>query len=73
MMTITPIPVFDAMLKGDKSVGTSVLHNIPLLNAIPDAYVARVNYFTLLGVYFSTDLNWKHRVDFMLNKVAKRI
>ena len=47
--------------------------NIPMLNAMNDVSIASVNCFKLLGVYFSADLNWKHHVDFMLNKVAKRI
>ena len=49
------------------------LSNIPMLKAINDASVARVNCFKLLGVHFSADLNWKQHVDFMLDKVAKRI
>ena len=35
--------------------------------------IETVNSFKLLGVYFNSELTWKHHIDYILNKVAKRI
>ena len=43
------------------------ISNIPFLNCT-NQLIERVDTFKLLGVYFNSELTWKHHVDYMLKK-----
>lgn len=40
---------------------------------VNNAEIEQVDCFKLLGVYFNSDLTWKHHVEYLLKKTAKRI